>query len=390
MKVTSVEPLQCDAGWTAWTFVKVTTDAGVTGYGECTDWRAPQALAGGIRDLAPLVVGRDPGSVRAILRDLSRHTQQSVGGLLQKCIAGIELALWDVHGKALGVPVYNLFGGPTRDRVRLYWSHFGSYRARYPEHLGTPPLRTWDDIAELGRDAVGRGYTALKANILAPGQAAEFWTHGDSNLDQYALDTAVQLIETLRTAVGPSVDICLDVNFRFRPEGCIRLARALEPYDLRWLEVDMYDPSALRDIREGAPMPVASLESLNTIRDFLPFLAGHAVDIAIVDVPWNGFAQAVEIAGLAASHETNVAPHNYYSHLATFIAAHWSACVTNLAMMEIDVDSVPWRDEIVTELPEISDGHLRVPTAPGWGTDLNDDAIARRPWPPASGSRFGV
>ena len=265
--------------------------------------------------------------------------------------------------------------------MRLYWSHFGSYRARYPQHLGTPPLRTWDDIAELGREAVRRGYTALKTNILAPGAPAEFWTVGDSNLDHATLDTAVRLIATLREAVGPRVDICLDLNFRFRPEACIRLARALEPFDLRWIEIDMYDPAALRDIREAAPMPLASLESLNTVRDFLPFLEGHAVDVAVVDVPWNGLAQSVEIAGLAAAYEINVAPHNYYSHLATFIAAQWSACVTNLALMETDVDSVPWRDEIVTALPEIIDGHLRIPTAPGLGTDLNEAAIAKHPWP---------
>ena len=381
MRVTAVEPLQCDAGWTAWTFVKITTDAGIIGYGECTDWRAPHALAGGIRDLAPLVVGRDPGSIRAIVRDLNRHTQQNAGGLLPKSIAGIELALWDIQGKALGVPVHRLFGGPTRDRVRLYWSHFGSYRARYPQHLGTPPLRTWDDIAELGREAVRRGYTALKTNILAPGAPAEFWTVGDSNLDHTTLDTAVRLIATLREAVGPRVDICLDLNFRFRPEACFRLARALEPFDLRWIEIDMYDPAALRDIREAVPMPLASLESLNTVRDFLPFLEGHAVDVAVVDVPWNGLAQSVEIAGLAAAYEVNVAPHNYYSHLATFIAAQWSACVTNLALMETDVDSVPWRDEIVTVLPEIVDGHMHIPTAPGLGTDLNEAAIAEHPWP---------
>ena len=226
-----------------------------------------------------------------------------------------------------------------------------------------------------------RGYTALKTNIFAPGAPANFWTRGDANLDHETLDTAVRLIGTLREAVGPRVDICLDLNFRFRPEACIKLVRALEPFDLRWIEIDMYDPAALRDIRDVAPMPLASLESLNTVRDFLPFLDGHAVDVAVIDVPWNGLAQSVEIATLAATYEINVAPHNYYSHLATFIAAQWSACVSNLAMMEVDVDSAPWRDDIVTALPEIADGHMRIPTAPGWGTDLDEAAIAEHPWP---------
>ena len=367
--------------------MKIETDAGITGYGECTDWRAGHALAGGIRDLGALLVGCDAGNIRAAVRDLRRHTQQNAGGLFQKCIAGIELALWDIQGKSLEVPVYRLLGGPTRDVAPLYWSHFGSYRARYPNYIDAPALRTWQDIAELAHEAISRGFTALKTNIFAPNQAAEFWTRGDSNMDDDTLNTSVQLIHTLREAVGPHVDICLDVNFRFRPEACIRLAEALAPFNLRWLELDMHDPVALRDIREAAPMPIASLESVNTLHGFLPFLDHHAVDVAIIDVPWNGFIQSIEIAEIAAARETNVAPHNYYSHLATFITAHWSACITNLTLMEIDVDSVPWRDNIVTNVPEISNGQMLIPSAPGWGTDLDEEAIAQHPWPSGRDTR---
>ena len=365
----------------AWTFVKITTDAGIIGYGECTDWRAPHALAGGIRDLAPLVVGRDPGKhPRHRARPQPPHAaeRRRTAGQVHR---GYRSWRCGTSRARRRVPVHRLFGGPTRDRVRLYWSHFGSYRARYPQHLGTPPLRTWDDIAELGREAVCRGYTALKTNILAPGAPAEFWTVGDSNLDHTTLDTAVRLIATLREAVGPRVDICLDLNFRFRPEACIRLARALEPFDLRWIEIDMYDPAgATRHPRGRAD--AAGLAGKPQYRARLPALpGGHAVDVAVVDVPWNGLAQSVEIAGLAAAYEINVAPHNYYSHLSTFIAAQWSACVTNLAMMEIDVDSVPWRDEIVTCPPGDHRWAPAHPHRPGLGTDLNEAAIAKHLWP---------
>jgi L-alanine-DL-glutamate epimerase-like enolase superfamily enzyme len=138
MKITKVETIHCDAGWAPWTFVKVQTDEGITGYGECSDWRSAHAIAGCVRDLEPVLVGQDPRPVEKLYWEMYRLTRQSPGGIAQKAIAGIDAALWDIKGKALGVPIYELLGGPLRDRVRLYWSHCGTYRARSPEILGTP------------------------------------------------------------------------------------------------------------------------------------------------------------------------------------------------------------------------------------------------------------
>ncbi|RMF92025.1 MAG: mandelate racemase/muconate lactonizing enzyme family protein, partial [Nitrospinota bacterium] len=172
MKITQIKTLHCHAGWRPWTFVKIETDEGIVGYGECSDNRTPHAIAGCVQDLSGLLIGRDPRPIEMIYWDLYRHTRQSPGGIAQKAIAGIDCALWDIKAKALGVPVYELLGGPTRDRVRLYWSHCGTYRARYGQHLGTPPIRTLSDIAELGREVVRRGFTALKTNIVIPGDPA--------------------------------------------------------------------------------------------------------------------------------------------------------------------------------------------------------------------------
>ena len=141
MRVDRIETLFCDAGWRPWIFLKATTDDGLVGWAEITDSHgSPRGLAGIVEDLAPLVVGRDPRAVERIYWDLYRHTRQSPGSVIQKALAGIENALLDLKAKALGVPVYELFGGPTRDSIQSYWSHCGTTRARAFEVTGTPKL----------------------------------------------------------------------------------------------------------------------------------------------------------------------------------------------------------------------------------------------------------
>ena len=141
MKVAALETLTCDAGWRPWIFLKATTDDGLVGWAEITDSHgSPRGLAGIVEDLAPLVVGRDPRPTEAIYWDLYRATRQSPGSVIAKALAGIENALLDLKAKALGVPVYELFGGPTRDTIPMYWSHCGTTRARAFEVTGTPKL----------------------------------------------------------------------------------------------------------------------------------------------------------------------------------------------------------------------------------------------------------
>jgi len=171
MKITNIETFAVDAGWWPWLYVKVETDEGVTGYGECSEPRSPHGVLGTIADMKPLLMGKDPRQYEMRFWDMLRGTRQSPGGIAAKAIAGVELALLDIKAKALGISVVELFGGPMRDTVRLYWSHCGTYRARNPETLGTPPLRTMNDIADLGREVVRRGYTALKTNIASEGRA---------------------------------------------------------------------------------------------------------------------------------------------------------------------------------------------------------------------------
>ncbi|MDA8219532.1 MAG: mandelate racemase/muconate lactonizing enzyme family protein [Dehalococcoidales bacterium] len=390
MKITGVETLICNAGWRPWEFVKIQTDEGITGYGECSDSYNPYGIAGCVHDLLPVLLGRDPRAVEVLNAEMVRVMRQSPGGVGQKALAGIDAALWDIKAKALGVPVYELFGGPTREKIRLYWSHCGTTRARAATLIGAPPLRTLADVARLGEEVVRRGFTALKTNIFVPGDPPTMHRPGfagaypgvaDLNADRAVVRQAENLVGTFREAVGPNVDIALDLNFNFKTEGYIRLARAMEPYDLMWLELDTYDPAALLQIKQSTKTPITSGESLYTPRGYKPFLDLHAMDVVVIDVPWNGFTVSKKIADLVELYELNFAPHNYYSHLSTLMSAHLCAVAGNVRILEIDIDDVPWKDDLITEPLEIEEGHLVLPKRPGWGADLNEKEVAKHPWP---------
>ncbi len=383
MKITRVKPILCDGGWRPFVFVKVETNEGITGYGECTEARTGRAIAGCIEDLEEVVKDKDPRAVEKLYFDMSRAMQSSIGGIAQRAIAGIEVALWDVKAKALNVPLYELFGGPIRDRIRIYWSHCGSYRAR-PTHqkfMGTPPIKTYADITRLGEEVLKRGYTALKTNMLVPGDPSYTIVPYDQNFDHDILKLVDKQLSTFRKAVGDDVDIMLDTNFHFKTEGYIQIAKVVEPYKLQWLELDIYDPDALLQIKEATKVPICSTECLTTMKGFEPYLRKHAVDICMIDLPWNGYIESRRVAALANMYETMVAPHNYYSHLSTFMNAHLCAVIPNLKILETDFDSVKWRDELVTEVPDIRKGYLYLPKKPGIGVELNEKAIAKHPWP---------
>ena len=390
MKITGLDTFVVDAGWRPWQFVAVRTDAGLTGYGECSDGRNPYGVVGAVRDFEPVLVGQDPRPVELRYWDLYRMARQSPGGVAAKAIAGIELALWDVKAKALGVPVYELFGGPLRERQRVYWSHCGTSRARNAALIGVPPLRSLDDVFRLGEEVVRRGYTALKTNIVYPGDPARVFFEGfgggpgttDGNVTGEMLRHLESLIGTFRRAVGRHVGIALDLNMNFKPEAARRICRVLEPLEPMWVELDLYDPAALREVKDGTTIPICSGENLYGLRGYRPYLDARAMDVVMVDVPWNGFGESRKVAQLAETHEVNVAPHNYYSHLSTLHSLHLCATVPNVRIMEIDVDDVPWKDELVDAPPVIEAGHVLLPTRPGWGADLVEAVAARHVWQP--------
>ena len=388
MKITNIETFIVDAGWRPWIFVRVDTDEGISGWGECSDGRSPYGVTGTVRDLTPLLIGKDPRAYEMRFWDMLRGTRQSPGGIAAKAIAGVELALIDIKARALGISVVELFGGPTREQVRVYWSHCGTSRARHYDLLNTPPLRTMDDIAALGREVVARGYTALKTNIVIPGDPANVYFGGfggepgttDGVVSRQILRHIETLIGTFRDAVGPDVDINLDLNFNFKPESCMRIAQVLEQFDLLWLEIDMYEPDAIRQIKDATRTKICTGENLFYMREFIPYFQARSADVFMIDVPWNGFAQSKKVGDLAEAYQLNVAPHNYYSHLATCISASLCAVLPNVRIMEIDVDDVPWREDMATNVPHIENGYLTIPSGPGWGTEMVEEVLKAHPW----------
>ena len=385
MKITNIDTYIVDAGWRPWTFVKVETDEGITGYGECSDGKAPQGVVGTIKDLTPILLGKDPRAFEMRYWDMFRSTRQSPGGIAAKAMAGLDCAFIDIKAKALGISVTELFGGPIRDSVRVYWSHCGTSRVRAADLLGVPQLRTMEDISDLGREVVERGFTALKTNIVMPGEPAVVYGGGfatgegttDGTVSTPMLRHIETLIGTFRDAVGPDVDINLDLNFNFKPEACIRIAKMLEQFDMLWLEIDMYSPDGLRQIKDSTDTKICTGENLYFMKDYLPYFQQRSADIFMIDVPWNGFSQSKKVGDLAEVFELNVAPHNYYSHLSTYMSASLCAVLPNIRIMEIDIDDVPWKDDLVTEPPEIIDGYMTIPKRPGWGADLNEKEVVK-------------
>ncbi|MCZ6554328.1 MAG: mandelate racemase/muconate lactonizing enzyme family protein [SAR324 cluster bacterium] len=392
MKIRSIESLHCDAGWRVFSYLKIVTDEGLTGYREYNETYGSKGVTAVIEKLTPMVVGQDPLKHERIFAGLYASTRAAPGGINAQAIAAIENALLDIKGKALGVPVHALLGGAVRDRLRLYWSHCGTYRMNEASAalLGKPPLKSLQDVERLGAEVPERGFTALKTNIYVfedgprlhmPGFA---WDPAgpqvpELNAERDVIEALRGQLEALRAGAGPDVDILLDLNFNFKVEGYLKTMRALDDLGLFWFELDIYDPKALALIRRSVRTPVASCESLYGIREFRPYFEQQSMDVAIVDVPWNGIWQSYKIAAMADAHEVNVAPHNFYGHLSTLMSAHFCAALPNFRIMEIDVDDVAWKDDLVTEPPEIVDGYLIVPQKPGWGADVNEEAVRAHP-----------
>lgn len=388
MKIERIEPLIADAGWRTFSFLKITTSDGITGWSEYNEDFGSKGLSSVISALAPMIIGMDPLRSEAVLTRLHVATRQARGSLNAQAIAAIENALLDIRGKEAGKPIAALFGGPIRERIPVYWSHFATYRIAHRGKGFLPELNTYDDLARHAADVKAKGFRCLKTNILRPqdGKLQTFvpgfgrnvgWP--ELNWDNTLLGDLKRQLTVIREAIGPEMGLMLDTNFNFKTEGYKRIADTVAPFNLTWLEIDTHDPASLAEIRRGASCPISSCETLHGRREFLPYLQNYAMDVGIVDVPWNGLGESIKIANMAETFEINVAPHNFYGHMCSYSSAHFSAAVPNFRIMEIDIDSTPWRDEFVTAPPVIENGEFVLPTTPGWGADVNEKAVRARP-----------
>ncbi|MBL4721301.1 MAG: mandelate racemase/muconate lactonizing enzyme family protein [Alphaproteobacteria bacterium] len=389
MKITGCETLHCGAGWRNFSFLKLQTDSGLTGISEYNESYGSKGLTAVIEALVGTIEGLDPRNHHAISQKLYAMTRQAPGGVNQQAMAAIENAMMDIVGKAYDVPVYALLGGAMRDRLPLYWSHCGSYLVHEAasKAIGRPRLESLDQVVELGRRVKESGFKALKTNIFQFGDDPHMYMPGfgrsaggpELNIDRKIINDLRAQLEAFREGVGPDIGIHLDLNFNLKTEGYLQVTRALDDLGLTWFEIDLFDPKALRHIRNSTRTPIASCESLYGLREFRPYFENHSMDVAIIDLPWNGVWLSMKIAAMAEAYEINVAPHNFYGHLSTIMSAHLCAAVPNFRVMEIEVDDVPWKDDLVTNPPVVEDGCLLLPQGPGWGLELNEDAIRAHP-----------
>lgn len=386
MKVSKLETLHCDAGWRNYHFLKLTTDSGIVGWSEYDEGFGSPGVSTVIEWLADRVVGQIATNHERIFAELYCLTRPAAGGVVAEGIGAIENALLDAKAKALGVPCYMLLGGKLRDRIRLYWSHCATWRINQPNWY-KPAITDLDGVKAMGAEVREKGFSALKTNIILYDQGKpRAWRPGfgvpfmpELNVDKTVLRNLHMHLEAFRDGAGPDVDLLLDLNFNAKTEGYVKILKSIADIEMFWVEIDSYRPSALAYVRQQSPHPISSCETLIGLRDFLPYFADQAMDIAIVDAVWNGVWQSMKIAAAAEAHEVNVAPHNFYGHLATMMNAHFAAAVPNLRIMEIDIDRLPWDGTLFTHQPSIENGYLVIPDRAGWGTEPIEDAIRARP-----------
>jgi len=386
MKITAIKTFIVDGGFRPWTFVKVeTSEPGLVGWGDCTDWGSPGPVVATVERYSEWVIGRDPMQVEAIWWDLVAASARHQGGIAWKAMSGIDSALWDIRGKVLGAPVWQLLGGKLRDELRLYWSHCGTNRNRSWQRLGLPKVETVAELRALAEEVGERGYTALKTNLFTLKDRPEtqairaaYTTHvGDA--PSAVLRNAELIVGTFREVLGPDVGIALDVAFTFKLGGAIKLAQALEPYNLMWLETETFDAPALRLIRESTKTTICTGESLYGHHGYRPFLEAHAQDIIMPDFAWNGITMGKKLCDFAHAYDVLIAPHACHSPLNTLISAAVAATVPNFYILEYDEDDAPWRNDILSHPLEIQQGMLKLSDRPGLGADLIEAELLKHP-----------
>lgn len=386
-----------------WTFVRLETDEGVQGLGEC--FFAP-GLTAILRSLEPLLVGEDPRDVHRLFRKLQLATSGagSVAGIVYNAISGIEAALWDLLGQWLEVPIYRLLGGKFRDEIRIYADCHGGealesldevLRTRQPSWLKQKTRSAAKDYFADDKDASpaspesyrqhalgmkAQGYSALKFDLDVPG------TQGrdpyNRCLTNSAIDRMVELIGSARDAVGYEIDIAVDCHWRYSVSDVVKVAHALEPFRLLWLE-DPVPPEcldALRAVSSRVKIPIATGENLYLFEGFREMLQTHAAGIATPDLQKvGGLGVASQIAQFADTQTIPLAPHNISSPVGTLASAHFCAAIPNFLVLEYHASDVPFWNDLVEGLPKpiIQNGAIRVPDKPGLGVKLNED-VARK------------
>jgi len=365
LKITSLRTTVVGAPWRELVFLELMTDNDLTGTAEVRMVNKTDTLLACIDELAPrYVVGSDPFDVERLAWNVQRAEYGRAGEVTQSALAAFDVACWDLMGQALGVPVWKLLGGRFRERVPAYAN--GWYSSK------RDPL----SIARLAEEVVKRGYRALK---LDPFGAAS------AELSAPDRRSAVDIVTAVRQAVGPDVQIMVEMHGRFTPATAAAVAVCLEPCEPEWLEepVPPENATALRRVRDATRLPIATGERAHTMADIREFIEGGCVDVVQVDLThFGGFLAMKRLAGWADAYYLLMAPHNVCGPVGTMANIHLAVATSNYKVLEHFNDFAdPWVQELVDEPPRVdrADGCFAVPERPGLGLSLKHDVCAAHP-----------
>lgn len=364
MKITDVITLVMGTSWRNLTFVKVETDEGLTGISEVRMNNRTDALVAYIDGAKRRhVIGSDPFNTEDLYQRMFRDDYGRAGEIVATGISVIEIACWDIIGKALNQPVYRLLGGACRDRIKAYAN--GWYRVE----------RTPEEFHAAAKRVLEKGYKALKFDPFGAGYY---------ELSYQEKLKSVSLVEAVRDAVGPEVEILVEMHGRFSPYTAIEIAAELEQYKPSWVEepVPPDNIAALAKASDSINIPIATGERLHNKYEYRELINLQAADILQPDITQTGgFLETKKIAAMGDMCYMTVAPHNVGGPVSTATALHFAACTTNFKIQEHFNDfSEAWVKEAATGCPEVIDGYFSLPNGPGLGMELNEDLIAQHPY----------
>lgn len=364
MKVTDVKAFVVDCFRTNWVFVKVYTDEGITGVGEGTLEYKEKAFLGALEHIKEYLVGKDPRDIEQHFHMIYRDAYWRGGPVLMSALSATECALWDILGKSLGVPVYQLLGGKCNDKVRIYVNGWFA-GAKEPE-----------EFAEKAKIAVQRGVTAMKWDPFGKSYLQI------SNAD---LDKALRNVAAVREAVGNSVDLLIEGHGRFDVPTGIKIAKELEQFKPMWFEEPTPPDNleALKAVRDKSPVPISAGERLYSRWDYRKLFDTRAADYIQPDISHaGGISELKKIAAEAESRYIPFAPHNPSGPVANAATLQLAAACPNFCILEIMYSDVDWRKDVTNEALEYKDGYIKIPDKPGLGIEINEEECLKHPYQP--------
>ena len=363
MKISNLSVQVMGSAWRNLTFLKLTTDEGLSGVSEVRMPNRNNALLAYLEECKKrYILGTDPFRIEHTVQRMFRDDYGRVGQICAGAISLVEVACWDIVGQAANLPVYVLLGGAVRDRIKAYANAW--YQVP----------RTPDDFARAAQAAVAKGYRALKFDPFGAGYY---------EMERRDRLHCVSLVEAVRAAVGPEVELFIEMHGRFSPATAIRIARDLEPFDPGWVE-EPVPPDNLKALAKAARhirIPVATGERLHHKHEFRELFERQACDIIQPDITeCCGLMEVKKIAAMADTAYVTVAPHNVGGPVSTATALHLASCTTNFKIQEHFNDfTEPHTRDCATGCPKVVDGYFSLPSGPGLGVTLNEDVIKAHP-----------